>query len=196
MSALISGDTDALLWSRFKSGQHAALREIYDRHVYSLYQYGRRFCDDTSLVEDAIHDLFVNIWEKRNTLGDTDTIIGYLCVALRRDLIKKVKQNQSTIHPSTDEIPEHFDWSIEDTLLSSEQQNADSVKIERAMAKLSARQREAIYLKFFEEMSYEDICNIMQLNYQSARNLIARAIIELRQSFVSFLILILILHIL
>ena len=47
--------------------------------------------------------------------------------------------------------------------------------------KLSARQRETVYLKFFEELSYEDICEVMELNYQSARNLIARALTELRQ---------------
>lgn len=188
MSAPITAETDVLLWSRFKSGDESALREMYDRYVQSLSQYGRRFTDDTALIEDALHDLFVNIWQKRSSLGDTNSIMSYLCISLRRDLIKRIKQNQQVVHPATDDIPEQFDWSVEDALSAREQEATNTVKIEQALSKLSARQREAIYLKFFEEMSYEDICSVMQLNYQSARNLVARAIIELRQSLVAFLI--------
>lgn len=51
------------------------------------------------------------------------------------------------------------------------------------MTTLSPRQKEAIYLKFVSNLSYEEISKVMQMNYQSARNLVFRGLEKLRQSY-------------
>jgi len=55
---------------------------------------------------------------------------------------------------------------------------------------LSSRQQEILYLKFHSEMDYDQIIEIMGLNYQSARNLVTRALEALRKSMTSVLVLI------
>lgn len=181
MEVKVNVNEDMSLWADLKNGDEKALKRMYDDHAESLYCYAKKFTKDQGLIEDAIHDLFVNIWRRKESIGLTDSIIKYLCVSLRRDIIRRLKSEQRVATPYDDRMDIGFDWSVEDTLAKKEEESIQAKKLENAMAKLSARQREAVYLKFFEELSYEDICEVMELNYQSARNLIARALTELRQ---------------
>jgi len=52
----------------------------------------------------------------------------------------------------------------------------DGVFVSKMLDQLSPRQRKAIILYYIEEKKYEDICAIMNMNYQSVRNLIHRGI--------------------
>ena len=83
---------DIQWWDNLKNGNSKAFRHIYDMHADALVRYGKKFTDDQGLIEDCMHDLFVSLWRQRENLGQTDSIIKYLCVSLRRDLIRKLKQ--------------------------------------------------------------------------------------------------------
>ncbi len=181
---------DQQLWHRLKQGDPKALKLIYDDHVLSLSNYAKKFTSDQAQIDDTIHDLFVLIWNKRETLGLTDSIIKYLCVSLRRELIRRVNKAQQEI--SFDSVMEYkydFQLTQEDIFIADEQVSENKAKLAKGMDNLSSRQKEAIYLKFYEEMSYEEICEVMGINYQSVRNLISKGLLELRSSFISCLIL-------
>ena len=172
---------DNLLWGNLKNGDTKALKIIYDTHVKDLINYSKKFTSDLSMVEDVIHDLFVNIWNKRETLGTTDSIVKYLCVALRRDLIRQLNKSEKTSSFSDIENKDiDFSISYEDLWIQEEGDIADKQALGEAFKDLSSRQREAIYLKFYEEMSYEQICEIMDINYQSVRNLVSKGIATLK----------------
>lgn len=186
---------DVLLWSQLKAGNHQALKQIYDTNIRNLDNYAQKFTSDNAMIEDTIHDLFVQIWNKRENLGNTDSIIKYLCVSLRRELIRRIGKAQDIISFEGSENT-NFTLSVEDMIISDETTDQNKKKLDNAMQNLSGRQKEAIYLRYYEEMEYEEICEIMTINYQSVRNLISKAIIELRQYmtmmifYVTFLLLI------
>lgn len=54
-------------------------------------------------------------------------------------------------------------------------------KLQKALEKISPRQRESIYLRFIQELDYEEIGTILEINYQSAKNLVSRTLIKLRE---------------
>lgn len=56
---------DLQLWKRLKSGDTNALKEIYNLYLGSLEGYSRKFTNETEIIEDAIHDLFIQIWNKK-----------------------------------------------------------------------------------------------------------------------------------
>lgn len=177
---------DQQLWHKFKKGDSQALKIIYDEHVQNLRNYARKFTSDDDLIADVIHDLFVFVWNKRETLGMTDSIIKYLCVALRRDLIRRIQKDQKEVSfENTMDYKYDFQLTQEDIMVANEQSNVNSQKLAKGMESLSSRQKEAIYLKFYEEMSYDEICEVMGINYQSVRNLISKGLLELRSSFIS-----------
>lgn len=185
---------DISLWSQLKAGNHKALKQIYELNIRNLDNYAQKFTTDVALIEDTIHDIFVQIWNKRESLGNTDSIIKYLCVSLRRELIRRIGKAQDIVGFEGSENT-NFTLSVEDMIISDETTDQNKKMLAQAMQNLSGRQKEAIYLRYFEEMEYEEICEIMSINYQSVRNLISKGIIELRQYmallvyFITFLLL-------
>ncbi|MBK9257633.1 MAG: sigma-70 family RNA polymerase sigma factor [Saprospiraceae bacterium] len=176
--------TDEQLWSELIKGNQKALGQIYDLHADSLIRYGRRFTDDLTVIEDCIHDLFVNIWKNKSGLSMTNSIIKYLCVALRRDIIRRINQSHSTISTvSLEDVSFNSTISAEDIIINEESSAEDGVRLKNAFKILSSRQKEAVYLRYYEELDYEQICEIMDINYQSVRNLISKAIIQMRENF-------------
>ncbi|MEO1437912.1 MAG: sigma-70 family RNA polymerase sigma factor [Bacteroidota bacterium] len=173
--------SDTLVWEQFKSGNQSAFRQIYGDHVDALIRYGSRFTKDGTIVEDAIHDLFVYLWQNRLGLSATDSIRRYLLVATRRRIIKKLQQQNKFSDTPPEEMPFEAEVSIESTLIAKEWSAERKAKMEQAFDQLSKRQREALFLKYQHNMDYDELCEAMDLNYQSARNLVSGAIRKIRQ---------------
>jgi RNA polymerase sigma factor (sigma-70 family) len=173
---------DLMLWKQMKEGDSLAFKEIYNLHILHLTNYAKKLSSDLELIEDTIHDLFVSIWQKRESIGETDCIIKYLCVSLRRELIRRMeKASHFSAIESVENQDINFSVSVEDLIINDETDQQHRQMLKNGMDALSSRQREALYLKYYEEMSYEQICEVMNINYQSVRNLISKSIIELRK---------------
>jgi RNA polymerase sigma-70 factor (ECF subfamily) len=173
---------DQQLWQQLKDGEEGALENIYREHVEALLRYGGQFSTDTGLIEDSIHDLFVELWRNRTGLGDNDNIRPYLLVALRRKLIRQIKRAQRIqSEADTREIEFLAEPSIDTAIIGREISEANAAALQKAMTQLSNRQREVLYLKYFEDMNYDDICEALGINYQSVRNLVSTGIKALRK---------------
>ena len=173
---------DIALWQELKNGKKAALEKIYRSHIQALLKYGNKFSSDGQLVEDSVQDLFIELWKNKSKLGDTDSIRRYLLVSLRRKIIRKISSNKK--HFSENEPLEHHfkaEFAIEDHIIERELSSEQATKLKASMTNLSQRQQEALYLKYFQGMDYRDIAEVMDINYQSVRNLIFNALKKLRE---------------
>lgn len=181
--------SDKILWRQLKEGNHSALESIYRTHFNHLINYGKKFSNDSATVEDAIQELFIELWNKRQTLGETDAIKPYLLVSLRRKIIKSVKQIQKTTNDN-EPTDYHFDavLAIDETIINKEIRSEKKKQVAEAMLRLSNRQREVLYLKYEVNMEYEEISEAMNINYQSARNLVSKAIATIAKHLITLLI--------
>jgi RNA polymerase sigma factor (sigma-70 family) len=177
----VTQQSDELLWADLISGNKDAYRIIYECHIQSLYKYGCHFSKDQSLVQDCIQDLFVDLFHYRSRLRRTDNIRGYLFISLKRKIIKKLVLGERMKSLNVDSLPFDYPLICEDSTDSDLNQRLMGC-LEKAMNKLSARQKEAIYLKFVVGLSYEDLCSVLHLNYQVTRNLVHRGMEKLRES--------------
>ncbi len=172
---------DYILWEAFRNGDEKSFSSIFNSYVQELYKYGSRFSDDSELVKDAIQELFIKLYNNRSNLGATDNIRFYLFKALKRRLIDELSQSTNTISLSTLSLPFDLEHSSDD-----EEEEWETVvrkkKLKSALSRLSPRQREAIYLRYEVDMSLEEIAELLDMNYQSARNLIHRGIDKLRKT--------------
>ena len=75
------------------------------------------------------------------------------------------------------------EYTIEDEIIENEREQFLNEKMIRMLEVLSPRQKEIIYYRFVEGLSYEEICQIMDMNYQSTQNLIQRSLKKLRTTF-------------
>jgi RNA polymerase sigma factor (sigma-70 family) len=181
---------DSLLWQAFKKGEITAFETLLNQYYPLLLNYGFRFYRDKEFVKDSVHDLFVALWNRREQLSDVVSVKSYLLQALRKNIIRE--SSRLKWFREADKISEDQDFdvefNIETYLISREIESESQQKLQSELDKLTKRQREAIFLRFTQELSYEEIANIMAINYRSVVNLIHEAIKSIRQNwFVLFL---------
>lgn len=155
------------------------LKELYESNFALLFNYGRKMGISSDLVEDAIQELFVSVWSKKEAFNKVTNQQAYLLRALRNNLIRK---NSSAFQ--TEEL------SIESNQISEPENTGEetSVDIKSRLDNLPDRQRELLILKYYEGMDYEEIGQIMDMNYQSVRNLYSRAIKNLQSKLTTFIL--------
>ncbi|WP_162800067.1 RNA polymerase sigma factor [Pedobacter jeongneungensis] len=173
---------DYNLWQKLLSGDRLALNIIYERNLSPLYQYGMRMLQDEDAVRDCLHNLFVKIWVNHKTLKPTDNIKYYLISAFRNTIIN-YKTQESKFQKVDIRDNEVFDlkFTVEAEYIKKEEQNKKILQLSEAMNKLTPRQKEIIYLRYFEEIDYDEIAEIMDLSKKGAYKLSARALEALRE---------------
>lgn len=176
-------NSDQIIWENFLCGDDKAYTYIYREYSQALCAYGMHFTSDKGLVEDCIQDVFIKIFQNRRHLQSTDNIKLYLFIALKNKLFnifrKDIKYSQ------IDSLEPVFaaEYTIEDEIIENEREQFLNEKMIRMLEVLSPRQKEIIYYRFVEGLSYEEICQIMDMNYQSTQNLIQRSLKKLRTTF-------------
>ena len=175
--------SDTILWNEFIDGDENAFRLIYEGHVQALFKYGCNFTRDEPLVKDCIQDVFVDLMKYKSTISSTNNIMLYLFKSLKRKIIKALQKRDIYHHLESDKIPFLYTLSSEEEIVEDENLKNRFHQLELAMSNLSPRQKEAIYLKYVSNLNYQEISILMQMNYQSARNLIFRGMEKLRESF-------------
>lgn len=175
--------SDVSAWKAFREGNESAFIFIYERYFNILYAYGFRIMSDSSVVKDALQDMFIHLRERRQFLGDTEDIKFYLFKCLKRRLIKDFSSWHGK-KEGLEAVPDgfHFTLSYEAQLIDQQLNNEKIAKLNTAIAQLSPRKREIIYYSFYEGLSYGQIQEIMGLeNQQTTRNLMYKAIRYLRK---------------
>ena len=166
-------------------GDQFALAQLMELYVDTLYNYGSRFSNDHTMVEDCIQNLFIGIWQRRAFLSIPLNIKSYLFSSLRRMIHRKVRliKKVSVISLSDNDSPGFdFELSIEHSLIQKEESRIMTNKLMYLITALPKRQKEVIYLKFFENLNREEIADIMQISPQAVSNLLQKALRNLRSS--------------
>lgn len=174
-----SNEYDIALWESFLRGDQEAFGLLFKNNYPYLFQYGSKICSNRALLEDTIQDLFLEIWKNRNGVPAL-SVRAYLLKALKYKLLKELSRNQST--PLHENIAEDgaFELGHEAFLVARQEDEERSNKVLQSLQQLSPRQKEIIYLKFYQNLSYEEVSVIMNINYQAARNLLYHAIKALK----------------
>lgn len=170
---------DVILWAQMRNGNHDALAQLYRSYLPLLQKYGRYVCRDRDLVNDCIHELFSRLWTRREHIGDAINVKIYLQRSLERIILEQLyrAKKQSTYISAEDLSSESF----EQLLIEGELRKQRLTEIKRCLRSLPKCQREVIFLRFFNDLSYREISEIMNLQLASVYNLTSKAIEHLRQ---------------
>jgi len=173
---------DVSLWTKFRQGDTFAFNSIIKMYYNEMFSYGYCFCKDQALLKDAIQDIFLTLWKNRTTLSNTTHVKFYLLKSLRRRVAELMTQKKRVLLQSQESLESLFDFQLtpEDKLIQEETLRNNIEKLRLAIKKLSKRQQEIIYLKFYTEINSDDIGNLLGLSQQSVYNLLHNAINQLR----------------
>jgi RNA polymerase sigma factor (sigma-70 family) len=162
------------LWILFKAGDVRAFETIMKTFYRQLFNYGTRFCKDEELIKDSLQDLFLSLWKNRETINETVSVKNYLLKSLRHKLFRETSKIKHTTYFEELEFNAGFNMvlPVENNLILQEKLTELSFKVRSVLEKLSPRQQEIIYLRFYMEAGLDEIAEIMELNRQSVYNLL------------------------
>ncbi len=174
--------TDAELWNAFRQGDQDAFVCMFQKFSPALYTYGFHLCRSRVQTEDCIQDLFVHLHQHRSTLGETNSIKFYLYRSLRRRIAEKAQAiNHLCFQDQLSALPEfEMDMSADAALIDEETAQEQKHKITYLLNQLPRRGKEALYLMYFDELSYPEVAQVMGLEIKSVYNLVYNALVALR----------------
>ena len=174
---------DRDIWNRFKAGDNDALNVIYADYSKKLYLFGLKLTPNHTVVEDSIQDIFTDLLRNRRKLGDTDNILFYLLKSFKRRLIRQLqKEKRYNLKNTNEDFVFDIIYSREHEIIQKENTNLKLQSLHQAINQLTPRQKEAVYLRFTEELEYKDIAEIMEMSIEACRNLICKSIKSLKDA--------------
>ena len=173
MNVTLENNCDQLTWNAFKNGSMAAFEVLYKKYASILVQRCGRICNDRHLINNCLHELFIDLWSNKMNLSTPDSVMAYLGVSLQRKIVKHIKSNRH--HPiflnqTSDNVTVH---SIEDEIVSVQNKQELNAEVFRVLNSLSKRQKQALSLKFYANLSYAEIADEMGIGRASVYNLIS-----------------------
>ena len=176
--------SDITLWNQLRSGDEEAFSSLFERYYSTLVNYGKTLMTGEDLVKDYVQDVFVDIWTYRYKLNEAIVVKAYLLSSVRKRIARlHHREHIFSNIKQIDSLEFLFDFSIEDRLIADETTAKKVEQLNKSINQLSDRQKEAIYLRYHQGLSVEQVAEVLNLNYQSTKNLLHRAILQLRKDF-------------
>lgn len=173
---------DEKLWNDFKSGSKAAFEYIYRNNVSILYNYGFKICQDKMLTKDAVQEVFLSLLSKYDKVGNTNAVKLYLFKSLRTEIFKRLKVEQRFIDVLSVDNEFSMQYSAEDKMIEDEITMIRIRELAQVIEVLPRRQKECIYLRFYEGMTFQEISDIMDIEVSSVYKMLYKAIEKLYEN--------------
>lgn len=184
MRPRITPDEAQKLWNDYQSGDMYALANIMQSYYSDLFHWGLRLHGEREFVKDCIQDMFVNLWKTQQSATRVVNVRSYLLVVLKTRILRELSRKHVT-HQSmlSDEYSFSVEFSSDLRLIDEEHEVYQVRKLEGVLNNLSGRQKELIYLRFYQSLSFEQIAEVMNLSRQSVYNLLQKSLGSLRKHY-------------
>ena len=187
----LTKEQEQTLWKDMISGNKKSFEDLYNQYFQALINYGFRITKNENLIEDAVQELFISIWNNRTNLSEVNEVKFYLFRSLKNRILRQLEKD---IFDKSEDVDVYLDYLIsiseEQKKIDSEQFDANLDTLQRAIAHLPIRQQEVINLKYYHDFTLEEIAKLMDVNKQSVSNLLFRSYAILRKHLKNLTILI------
>lgn len=170
----------AVVWTRFKEGDLNAFQMIYDGFFQNLYAYGSKLAPGQNVVDDCIQELFLELYTHRNNLKTPQNLEFYLLTALRRIIFHKIRKENRFKNLEDDQLRSFLFELEKDDYENEDFKQAKIDVVKSALSELNTSQREMLYLKFYNDLSYAEIGELLGIRPDSAKKQVYRIIERLR----------------
>jgi RNA polymerase sigma factor (sigma-70 family) len=170
------------LWQALTEGDISSFEALMSVQFLTLFQYGSKFTKDSEIVKDCIQDLFLYLWEHREHLAKNVSVKAYLMSSLRRRI--HLNKNIVSFDPIPDNESQLFEvsFSVEDAFIDNENIQQLSNQIKDTLTHIPQRQKEIIYLRFFQNLNREQIAEVLGITPQTVSNILQMAFKSIRKN--------------
>lgn len=182
---------DHELMVKIGNGDHAAFRNLVERHQNSLVGTVTKMLGNDSDSEDIAQQVFIRVWKHAKRYKPDNKFTTYLYTIARNLVYNESRRRSRKKTTSSDQLSDDYHLQFPDdanhepdnNLLEAELQNA----IDDAIQKLPENQRMAVVLRRYENVSYEEIAVILDTSVPSVKSLLFRARTTLREHLAKYL---------
>lgn len=165
-------------WIALIKGDKHSFENLFKRHYSSLHQYGYKLTGDASVVDDCLQEMFLYIFEKRQKLGEVKYVRAYLFKSFRRLLLRTMRNRQKLVYVSLNES-----WKVVPNELEMiETQERQRKYLVKLINELSPREREMIYMRYYNDLSIQEIAEVLSISYRAVVNTLYKAMVKLREN--------------
>ena len=173
---------DSRLFTAVCSGDRDAMSVLFLRYYDYLLHYGSRIGPYETIVEECIQDLFLHLFESGRRFGEVRNVKAYLFKALRRRVVEKVRaidkqKERERLHSARSDVQ----FSVTDLEAEQEAKSEMHEALVQALNQLSWRQREAVYLRYYNRLSTKEIAEVMGVANQTVLNTLHQALKKIRK---------------
>lgn len=183
-------EEESVYWALLKKGDQSGLRYFYETYVDELFSFGMTLVKCENQVKDAIQEVYLDLWKYREQINSSVNVKLYLykCLANKVFRIEKESRKIQDLHHAYMRERELLVESAEFHLINFQLDTSLKKSLEKAIDNLPERQKAVITCLFFEEFSYEETSQIMNINLRSTYTLAWKAIGSLKKHLVKSMI--------
>ena len=185
VSAAKDPPSDATWTERVRAGDHEAFRAMFEALYPSLCSVVARRVGSRAIAEELVQDVFLRVWERRESLDSQQSITGYLYRAAR---------NQASNHLKHRGLADRSRHAIVLSLRPAETATDEEARFneiagvaQEAIDELPTRCREIFLLSRHAELSYAEIARLLGLSVKTVETQMGRALKTLRARLLPFL---------
>lgn len=172
--------SDQILWNALLDGDIEAWGVLYRRHYRPLRSWALRRFADAAMIDDAIQDLFLWIWQHRQNLNRNAPLTPYLKFSLRNQILKLLPANHISLNQEMDGIDLPMEDCPESRLIEKEMDFSWQNFATKSLNTLPRRKRQVMELRYRDGQSIEEISENTGLQYQSVVNAVQLSVTHLR----------------
>lgn len=171
------------IFIKFTERDEKAFSFFYKYFINDLYAYGRSLGTEETYVMDAVQDIFLKIFFDQPHFKSVEHFKFFLLKSLKNRLydLYKSKSFSKTENLNEDVLTFSIQTTVLDEIIEEEDRLLIEQKIEKLLSILSPLQKEALYLRYMQDLEYAEISELMNKSEVSVRKLVSQAIIKIRK---------------
>ena len=184
--------TDEDLIQSFYNGDREALRVLFERHKDGVFNFALRMLANRADAEDITHEVFTRLCDNHGKYTPSARFKTWLFTIARNACLDKIRSRRKwgSLWFKSPENHQDVEMDIPSPEASPSQNldNKEAVEvIQLAIGKLPGDQREAIILREYEQLAYDQIAEILGCSLANVKVLIYRARVQLKETIPAFI---------
>jgi len=166
---------------RLKASDRTAYAELFEEMYEPLFRYVRSITQTPDAAQDVTQDVFIRLWEVRDSLTPGQSLEAYL-YRIARNRAYNHERNQRTRSEKEEDVRERTPAQPAPPTHPDVQADAQQLedRLWRWIGELTERQREALVLSRFDGLSHDEVAEVMDISPRTVNNHIVRALKHLR----------------
>jgi RNA polymerase sigma-70 factor (ECF subfamily) len=169
---------DPELWLAIRNDDEQAFAVLFDRYWVRLYKTALRYLKDRENSEETVHDVFLNIWDRRHQL-EIESIPNFLLTAIRYQIYNRMRAAKPplTLVLNDLEMDNLLDYNQGDHRIKNQELLRE---LDHYLEKLPKRCQEIFYMSRMDNLSNQEIAGRLGISKRTVENQITRALKHLR----------------